>query len=165
MPDELFVSNISTAAPPAVQTEPTALLTPTLDGEESSYFEWLGAGSLEIRETAGAMHQSTRRAPFLSLVQFAFDRERLFVRVDADWPLVDLLADGHEISLKFLQPDALRFSVRQTMGRLTGLFWDRRTESSTTEPAQGRWVERGTGSSAVAAGQVLESACRSATWV
>src|SRR6185295_5705855 len=99
-PDELFLSNISTSAPPAVLTQPTALLTPTLDGEETSYFEWLGAGSLEVRETAGAMHQTTRRAPLLTLVQFAFDRERMFVRVDAERPLVDLLADGHEISLK-----------------------------------------------------------------
>jgi alpha-amylase/alpha-mannosidase (GH57 family) len=157
VPDELYLSNISTAAPPAVQTEPTALLSPTLDGQETSYFEWLGAGTLEVRETAGAMHQTTRQAAFLTLVQFAFDRERLFVRVDADRPMVDFLADGHEISLKFLQPDAIRFSVRQSMGRLSGVFWDRRPDTSangTTAP--GDWVERGAGSGAVAAGQVLE---------
>ena len=32
----------------------------SLDGEETSYFEWLGAGTLEVRETAGAMHQTDR---------------------------------------------------------------------------------------------------------
>ena len=67
----------------AAQTEPTALLTPTLDGEETSYFEWLGAGTLEVREVAGAMHQTDRRPAVLTLVQFGFDRERLFVRLDA----------------------------------------------------------------------------------
>src|SRR3979409_1717497 len=41
VPDELFLSNISTTPSSATQTEPTALLAPTLDGEETSYFEWL----------------------------------------------------------------------------------------------------------------------------
>jgi hypothetical protein len=68
-----------------------------------------------------------------------------------------LLADGHEISLKFLIPYAIRFSVRQAMGRLSGLFWDRLTEASASGlPGQGRWVERGAGLAVVAAGQVLE---------
>src|SRR6266508_1258916 len=44
VPDELYVSNISTQPPKRVQTEPTALLAPGLDGEETGYFEWLGAG-------------------------------------------------------------------------------------------------------------------------
>src|SRR5262249_18715297 len=34
VPDELFASNISSGAPPAVQTDPTGLITPTLDGVE-----------------------------------------------------------------------------------------------------------------------------------
>src|SRR6185436_1415068 len=54
VPDELFVSNISGGAPPPTEYGPTGLLTPTLDGEDTSYFEWLGAGTLEVRETAGA---------------------------------------------------------------------------------------------------------------
>ena len=66
IPDELFVSNISAGAPPATERQPTALLAPVLDGEETSYFEWLGAGLLEVRDTAGAMHQSDRRPPVLS---------------------------------------------------------------------------------------------------
>ena len=83
VPDELFVSNISTRPRRRPQTEPTALLAPTLDGEETSYFEWLGAGTLEVREVAGAMHQTDRRpAVDRRLVQFGFDHERLFVRVD-----------------------------------------------------------------------------------
>ncbi len=154
-PDELFVSNISSAAPPEAQTYPTALLCPTVDGDETSYFEWLGAGSLEIRETAGAMHRSDRRVPLLTLVQFGFDRERLFVRVDAVRPMVDLLADGHEISLKFLQPDGVRFSVCQRLGRLIGRFWDRQS-SSTAIVGSAPWTERGPSHAVVAAGTVLE---------
>jgi alpha-amylase/alpha-mannosidase (GH57 family) len=151
VPNELFVSNISAAAAAAVQTEPTTLLTPTLDGEETSYFEWLGAGTLEIREVAGAMHQIDRRPAVISLVHFGFDLERLFVRVDCVARVLDLLADGRELSLKFFTPGGLRFSVRQRLGRVTGSFWDRQA----VEPY---WLERGPGGAMVAAGTVLELA-------
>jgi alpha-amylase/alpha-mannosidase (GH57 family) len=161
-PDELLVSNISSAVPGPAQTLPTGFLSPTLDGEETSYFEWLGAGSLEIHDTAGAMHRTDRPASFLTLVQFGFDPERLFVRVDAVRPMVDLLAEGHEISLKFLQPAALRFSVHHVAGRLTGRFWDRQPPSSpSSSPSSAAggaspWTERRPGHAAVAAGAILE---------
>jgi alpha-amylase/alpha-mannosidase (GH57 family) len=155
VPDELFVSNISTGASTAPQTQPTALLSPTLDGEETSYFEWLGAGTLEVAgEVAGAMRQATRRTPVVTLVQFGFDRERLLVRIDGTRPMIDLLADHHEVSLKFLVPDAVRYSVRQDQGRLTGRFWDRRVGLTGTA----RWSERGPGGAVAAAGTVLEMA-------
>jgi hypothetical protein len=151
VPDELFVSNISTAAATVLQTDPTALLVPTLDGEETSYFEWLGAGALEIREVAGAMHQSERRAAAVSLVHFGFDRTRLYVRIDVSGQAIDLLAGGTELSLKFISPAGVRFSVRQFEGRLTGTFWDR-------QDAEPHWVERGPGAAVVAAGTILELA-------
>ena len=151
VPDELFVSNISTVAVPAEQTEPTRLLAPRLDGEETSYFEWLGAGVLEVRDVAGAMHQTDRQPAGVSLVHFGFDRERIFFRIDTAQRAIDLLAGGRELSLKFVIPAGVRFSVRQALGRLTGTFWDRRA-------AEPRWVERGPGRATVAAGTVLELA-------
>src|SRR5205823_15096589 len=57
VPDELFMSNISSAARGPAAQPPAGFITPTLDGEETSYFEWLGAGVLEVREAAGAMPQ------------------------------------------------------------------------------------------------------------
>jgi hypothetical protein len=71
--------------------------------------------------------------------------------VDAIKPMVDLLADGLEFSLKFFTPAGVRFSVRASRGRLTGTYWDRQEK----EP---HWVERGTGGATVAAGSVLELA-------
>ncbi len=54
VPDELYVSNISTLhGQRRLQSEPTALLAPVLDGEETSYFEWLGAGCVEVSPDAG----------------------------------------------------------------------------------------------------------------
>jgi hypothetical protein len=122
----------------------------------TSYFEWLGAGTLEIREAAGAMHQTDRRAADVTQIHFGFDRERFFVRVDGTRPVVDLLAGGRELSLKFVIPAGVRFSVRHDLGRLTGVFWDRRAANH--ERPGDLWVERGPGGATVAAGSVLELA-------
>ena len=60
VPDDLLISNITTDA--AVQpTSPCESLAPAIDGQDSSYFEWLGAGWFETRDTAGAMHQVSGR--------------------------------------------------------------------------------------------------------
>jgi alpha-amylase/alpha-mannosidase (GH57 family) len=150
VPDELFVTNISTGPPGAELTAPGGLIAPKLDGEETSYFEWLGAGQLEVRAAAGAMHQVDRPPAMLTLVQFGFDRERLFVRLDAVRRVTDLLAEDYELSLKFHRPEGVRFSVRHVDGRVIGSFWDRRPEAA--------WIERGPGSAIVAAGSVLEVA-------
>ena len=61
-------------------------MTPIIDGEETSYFEWLGAGSLEVRQVVGAMHQAERQVELLTEVRFGFDRSHLYVRVDAGDP-------------------------------------------------------------------------------
>jgi alpha-amylase/alpha-mannosidase (GH57 family) len=162
VPEELFVSNISTDGSAAVQIPPTAFLAPTIDGEETSYFEWLRAGSFETRERGGAMQQSDRRPEVLTLVRFGFDRERLFVRVDGVEPIREVLRSGREIWLKFLKPEGVRYSVRWERaaagpgqepgtngGRLVG-------EISKWQDAERRWLNVGSLGSQVAAGTVLE---------
>jgi alpha-amylase/alpha-mannosidase (GH57 family) len=151
VPDELFVSNISAGATPPTEYGPTGLLTPILDGEDTSYFEWLGAGTLEIREISGAMHQTEPRPAVITQVRFGFDYEQLYVSLAGMDRILDLLAEGYELSLKFLKPESVRFSVRHVLGRLRGTFWDRR-------PVEPYWVERGPGGATVAAARLLEVA-------
>ena len=62
---------------------PTGLIQPEVDGEVTSYFEWVGAGSFEAAAVAGAMHQVSEAAKRIVLVEFGFDREHLFIRVEA----------------------------------------------------------------------------------
>ena len=97
------------------------------------------------------MHRTDRKPGVLTQVQFGFDREWLYVRLDAGRPVSDLLADGYQFAVTFLQPDGLRFTIRQTLGRLAGSFLDRRATDQT-------WVERGAGGARVAAGTVIEAA-------
>jgi alpha-amylase/alpha-mannosidase (GH57 family) len=115
VPDELFLSNISAGAPAALQTDATRLLAPHIDGEVSSYFEWLGAGEVEILNPGGAMHQTDPRARLIAGIRFGFDRRFLFVRLDADRPAVEALG-GHVLGLTFLRPEGWRFEIRRSGG-------------------------------------------------
>ena len=118
VPEELFVSNISTTQAIQEEQPPTAWLSPTIDGEATSYFEWLGAGIFEVPAHQGAMHQTGSAARLLTRVLFGFSASHLFVRLDGDRRLVDLLAEGHGFSLTFLHPSRHRLEVEPT-GRAT----------------------------------------------
>lgn len=152
IPDELFVSNISAGAPAPAEIAPTGLLAPTLDGEESSYFEWLGAGSLEVQHTAGAMHQTERPRSLLSEIQFGFDREHLFVRLDGSRPVRELLDSGLQFSLRFLNPDGLRVTVgrgNRATGPLVVSLWTRAAGATEWSPGDVDGIR-------AAAGTILE---------
>jgi alpha-amylase/alpha-mannosidase (GH57 family) len=150
VPDELFVSNITTGITFPPEIWPTAFVSPTLDGQETSYFEWLGAGRLEVREVFGTMHQVERGPSLLRAILFGFDQDRLYVRLDGHRPLFDLLASGCRFSVKFLSPPAVQFSVaHDPAAGVAGLFWRRIGDD-------GHWIARGTRGSRVAAGEVLE---------
>jgi alpha-amylase/alpha-mannosidase (GH57 family) len=148
IPDDLFATNISTGGGPALHREPTAFLAPIVDGEPTSYFEWLSAGVWSAHEeAAGAMHQTEADAQ-VEQVHFGFDAQRLFVRVDAGRAMVDLLAEGAEVVLKFFEPRGARFVVRQVAGRLLAGF-------GAAEAPEGRGALDPRGARA-AAGSVLE---------
>jgi alpha-amylase/alpha-mannosidase (GH57 family) len=130
IPDELFVSNISTVTTPSAELAPTGLISPVIDGEETSYFEWLGAGILEVRSVAGAMHQIEQQVALLTEVRFGFDRSHLYLRLDAQRPVRELLAEGYEFVLKFLPPDDVRISLRAAPDGSIAAVLRRRVESS-----------------------------------
>jgi hypothetical protein len=155
IPDGLFASNITTAGADAGQDDPSAFLTPTLDGEDTSYFEWLGAGAFEVRDGSGAMHHTDRRPSLITLVRFGFDLDQLYVRVDATRRMADLLAEGFQVSLRFQQPEGVRFSVRNANGRPGGSYSVRRLATD-AGAGSAEWVGRGAGGARVAAGSVLE---------
>ncbi|HKW89842.1 MAG TPA: glycoside hydrolase family 57 protein [Candidatus Acidoferrales bacterium] len=64
---------------PALATHPTDWLFAYVDGRESSYFEWLGAGRYVSERRGGAMHGQSY---FLDELQYGFSSENFFVRID-----------------------------------------------------------------------------------
>jgi hypothetical protein len=150
VPDELFVSNITVGAAASAQADPTGLISPTIDGEETSYFEWLGAGLLEVREVAGAMHQADRRPASLSTVRFGFDRTALYVRLDTVQTAQELLDGGLSVVVTFMQPAGVRVVIDGEHGQPAASLWLR----TNGQP----WVRRDGEAPRVAAGMVLELA-------
>jgi len=113
VPDDLFVSNISTV-PTASDTDlPTGWIAPALDGRDGSYFEWLGAGVFEARRAGGAMHQTDAAPAVVTAIRFGFSRaHELWIRLDGPVGMGRQLAAGWEVTVGFLEPVALQFHVK-----------------------------------------------------
>ena len=62
-----------------VHTAPTGPIHPTIDGEVTSYFEWLGAGVYRVDERSGSMHG---KKFLLQEFHFGSDGSSLFLRAD-----------------------------------------------------------------------------------
>ncbi len=119
IPEELFVTNITTAPPTAEIQRPTGFIQPEIDGQVTSYFEWVGAGCIEgASAAAGAMHQVSARPAGIDVVEFGFDREHLFVRVDGPQPVSQMLASGFVVSVRFVKPAGLRVELAEADGVL-----------------------------------------------
>ncbi len=63
----------------AYQIVPSTFLKVKVDGVDSSYFEWLGAGVFSPERRGGSMHG---RVFFLKELRYGFEEERFVLRVD-----------------------------------------------------------------------------------
>jgi alpha-amylase/alpha-mannosidase (GH57 family) len=59
--------------------EPTLLLSPALDGRETTYFEWQGAGLYRHGQHRGSMYGG---AQSFNVLRYGFDLEALYLRLD-----------------------------------------------------------------------------------
>jgi alpha-amylase/alpha-mannosidase (GH57 family) len=64
---------------PVVHMAPTGAVTPAIDGEVTSYFEWIGAGIYRVDERSGSMHGKTF---LVKEVHFGSDGANFYLRVD-----------------------------------------------------------------------------------
>jgi alpha-amylase/alpha-mannosidase (GH57 family) len=79
MPPEELSRPILRMTVRAVVTEPSGPITPVIDGEVTSYFEWLGAAVYHVDERSGSMHGN---AVPVSEVQFGTDGRNFYLRID-----------------------------------------------------------------------------------
>jgi alpha-amylase/alpha-mannosidase (GH57 family) len=70
--------------------EPTDFVTPIIDGKQTNYFEWFGAGKADCRKLGGAMH---RGDSFVSQINFGYDDDFFYVRIDFESGQVARLSD------------------------------------------------------------------------
>jgi alpha-amylase/alpha-mannosidase (GH57 family) len=148
VPEELFVSNITTHPQLAGVVAPTGFIHPVIDGEMTNYFEWIGAGSVDIVPAGDAMHEVSARATTVSSIEFGFDLENLYVKVAGPSPMRDIIGVDQQLSLTFLQPEGCRIVVSGADGTVRALMVDRPRVRTTPS--------RNCPDIKVAAGRVLE---------
>ena len=86
-PPEELARPILKIAVEAQHRLPTAPIQPIIDGQISSFFEWLGAGSYRVDNRSGAMHG--KRFLVRELL-YGSDRHHLFLRVDFEQPVAGI---------------------------------------------------------------------------
>jgi alpha-amylase/alpha-mannosidase (GH57 family) len=80
-PPEALSRPIARLAFKVFHEPPTGLIQPTIEGEVSSYFEWLGAGTYRPDERQGSMHG---RRSFIRQLMYGSDGLKVFVRLDLE---------------------------------------------------------------------------------
>ena len=146
IPEELFVTNITTSPPAPPIGEPTGLIHPVIDGEITSYFEWVGSGCLEIGDVAGAMHQTSGHGNGVSAIEYGFDLEHLYLRVEGGLAAADLMAADVTIGVEFFRPAGLEVSICLRDGLAIAELHDRRVEASERPSATCRGLQAAVGS-------------------
>ena len=87
-----------------VRIEPSGPITPTIDGEVTSYFEWIGAGAYRVDERSGSMHG---KKFLVDEVFFGSDGASLYLRVDFR-PGSELEVGAMEAQVSIQSADQLR---------------------------------------------------------
>jgi alpha-amylase/alpha-mannosidase (GH57 family) len=149
IPEELFVTNITTGQMQPAGMAPVGLLSPVLDGKRTSYFEWLAAGRVDTNLPSGTMTGSDREDPLLRQLLYGFDLERLYLRLDVAESARAMMEDGHRCSVTFTTPGNRRLVMLAT-GRECAAVLYQRTES-------GEWVAMSGSSARMAADEILEA--------
>ncbi|MEW6409532.1 MAG: hypothetical protein AB1488_05405, partial [Nitrospirota bacterium] len=88
--------------------EITGFISPIIDGEVSNYFEWLGAGFIDVHRCGGVMHRSEG---MLQHIYYGFNLDKMFLRFDpvrdfSYFPIPSLI-----FSVNFLKPQMFNLDV------------------------------------------------------
>lgn len=98
----------------ALQLAPSSFLKVTVDGRDTSYFEWLGAGLYAPERRGGAMHGRTF---YLHELRYGFGDERFCVRVDPFYEVLEELEDP-EFRITIACAEEITVVVKIERGRL-----------------------------------------------
>ncbi len=101
---------------------PTDYLKVKVDGRESTYFEWMGAGLYSADRRTSAMHG---KLMLLHELRYGFDQNRFYLRVDIFAEALQDLRDA-EFRITFRAAQELRVVVRFENGRVTGYLVESR---------------------------------------
>jgi alpha-amylase/alpha-mannosidase (GH57 family) len=97
---------------PDLNHPPTHPIHPVIDGEVTSYFEWMGAGRYRPDNRSGAMHNDE---PRIRDVYYGADADNLYLRLDADegFQLHSVEVRTEDQSVSLLGNPAIQFAKKR----------------------------------------------------
>ncbi len=105
-PPDLLSQPIKRFAPRIQLIEPSSQITPHIDGRVTSYFEWLGSGSIRPFRDFSTMHGSLK---LVEQINYGFDDNFFYLRISVSEKLSEML----ESDLEFrIQINRLRLRLR-----------------------------------------------------
>lgn len=84
---------------------PIRLMTPLLDGYESSYLEWANAGIYSASGAGDAMHKTTGSP--ISKILFGYDADNLYLRIDAGGKSIRNELNNYQLAISFTKPEGI----------------------------------------------------------
>ena len=116
VPDELYVSNITTGAHPD-RLAPEDLLPIALDGRDTSYLEWMGAARAPLSKPTGAMHEVSPPTS-LSEVLVGVAAGTLCLRLAGPALLARLVAGDVRLSIATSAPEVRHIPIEDQWLRI-----------------------------------------------
>ncbi len=111
-PPEELLRPILKSGVPNLNQPPTHSIHPVIDGEVTSYFEWMGAGRYQPDNRSGSMHSGE---PKIRDVYYGTDNDNLYLRLDFDagFEFAGLELRTALKSLSLLDNPAVQFAKRR----------------------------------------------------
>jgi len=107
VPLELF-EQIKKESPAGFVREPADLITPTVSGFVTDYFEWLAAGLYDLTRQSSAMHSAES---LLHSFFYGFDRKAFYFRIDGATALDKTLLPEDQLNLHLILDREYRLAM------------------------------------------------------
>ena len=107
-------------------TQPGRLLAPDMTGRSERYFDWLGAGELDLTRQQTAMFQGDRIGRKL---RFGFSHDAFFLRLD-------LAREPEAVMIRFLLPLSVRVTVNKPVGGKIDTLFESSEDGVVFKPAE-----------------------------
>lgn len=121
-PDDLAAPIKQPRTGAGLNVAPTGFIRASVDGRETTYFEWMGAGVYTPDDRSGSLHGA---AQHVEAVHYGYSEKALFLRVDLR-PSFPGEHPEFEVRINFDGDHPARLHARIRQGTLTGIaFWQR----------------------------------------
>ncbi|MDO8446287.1 MAG: glycoside hydrolase family 57 protein [Deltaproteobacteria bacterium] len=108
IPEELFIPILREDKVCKPTIDLISFISPTIDGEVSSYFEWLSAAYYDVTKVGGTMH---RVESIVSHIYYGFNLANMYIRLDANLNLIGEGKDGFVYTVNILKPKPHKIEI------------------------------------------------------